>query len=136
MSQKPLRHVPEPPPVPANIDDWTRYIKAERTLNDLVEDIHRQLVPESERYRKLLHAVTDGQAVEGDLSIDDALAAIMIRDKAIAIDSEIKDEKLGPIKLALRVVLRRYKMSRKQRRNMVGGEVVPPDNGNTAAAEE
>ncbi len=124
----------EPPPLPANIDDWTRHIKAERTLNDLVEDIHRLLV-ENERYRSLLRATYDAHAVEGSLSMDNALVAMMIREKAREIGSEIaapkpghpQGEPLAVINLALGVVLRRYKMSRKQRRNMVEGEIVPPE---------
>jgi hypothetical protein len=114
------------PPLPENIDDWTRSIKSERTLNDLVEDIHRVLVNESERYRSLLRATYDAHAVEGSLAADNVLAAMMIREKAKQIGStEVAAEKLAIINLALGVVLRRYKMSRKQRRNMVGGEEVP-----------
>lgn len=117
------------PPLPADIDDWTRHVKAERTLNDLVEDIHRLLV-EDEQYRKLLRATYDAHAVEGSLSMDNALVAMMIRDKAKEIGStEVAEEKLAIINLALGVVLRRYKASRKQRRNMVAGEEVP-NNGN------
>lgn len=116
------------PPLPANIDDWQRAIKAERTLNDLVEDIHRVLV-EDDKYRALLRATYDAHAVEGSLSCDNTLAAMMIRDKAKEMNSEIAGEKLAIINMALGVVLRRYKASRKQRRNMVGGEEVPSDNG-------
>jgi malonyl CoA-acyl carrier protein transacylase len=121
---------PPPPPLPDNIEDWVRQIKAERTLNDLVEDIHRALWNESEEYRKLLHATVDPQAVEGSLSMDNALAVQLIRKKAKDIGStEVASEKLAVINLALGVVLRRYKASRKQRRNMVGGQQVPDDNG-------
>jgi hypothetical protein len=116
------------PPLPANIDDWTRHIKVERTLNDLVEDIHRILV-EKEKYRDLLRAVYDAHAVEGSLAADNVLAAIMIREKAKEIGSEVAKEKLAVINLALGVVLRRYKMSRKQRRNTVAGEEVADNNG-------
>ena len=116
------------PPLPASIDDWTRSIKAERTLNDLVEDIHRMLVDESERYRDLLRATYDAQAMEGTLAADNVLASIMIRDKAKEIGStDVAKEKLAIINMALGVVLRRYKASRKQRRNTVGGEEVPPE---------
>lgn len=117
------------PPLPANIDEWNRSIKAERTLNDLVEDIHRILV-ENERYRALLRAVYDAHAVEGSLAADNVLAAMMIREKAKEIGStEIVEEKLAVISMSLGVVLRRYKSSRKQRRQMVHGEEVPGDNG-------
>jgi hypothetical protein len=117
------------PPLPANIEDWTRHIKAERTLNDLVEDIHRMLVNESDKYRALLRATYDAHAVEGSLSMDNALVAMMIREKAAVISStEVAAEKLAVINMALGVVLRRYHASRKQRRNTVGGEEVHTEN--------
>lgn len=114
-------------PLPANIDDWTRHIKAERTLNDLVEDVHRILV-EDEKYRALLRATYDAHAVEGSLAADNVLASMMIRNKAAENGiTDIAHEKLAIINLALGVVLRRYHASRKERRNTVGGEHVPPE---------
>jgi len=58
------------------------------------------------------------------------MAAMMIRDLAKARSSEVAKEKLAVISLALGVVLRRYKASRKQRRNMVAGEEVPNESSN------
>lgn len=113
------------PPLPENIEDWERHIKAERTLNDLVEDIHRILVNENPDYRRYLRAVYDAHAVEGSLAADNYKACDLIRAKAKEIGSEIQEEKLAIINLALGVVLRRYRASRKQRRNMLGGEEVP-----------
>jgi hypothetical protein len=105
-------------------------MKAERTLNDLVEDIHRELVGD-EKYREYLRAVYDAHAVEGSLAADNVLAAMMIRDKAKARSiTEVANEKLAIINMSLGVVLRRYHASRKQRRNMVAGEEVPSENGN------
>ena len=122
-----LRHAVAPP-LPADIDDWHRTIKAERTLNDLVEDIHRTLV-EDEKYRSLLRATYDAHAIEGSLAADNIFAAIMIRDKAKEMGiSDVANEKAAIINMSLGVVLRRYKASRKQRRNMVGGEEVPNEN--------
>ena len=121
-----LREAPE---LPEKIEDWQRQIKVERTLNDLVEDIHRILVNESKEYRAYLRAVYDQHAVEGSLAADNVFACMLIRKKAKEIGStEVGDEKVGIINLALGVVLRRYHASRKQRRNMLGGEVVPSDN--------
>ena len=57
-------------------------VKAERSLNDIVEDIHRDLVNESEQYRSYLRAVYDAHAVEGSLAADNTLAAMLIRDRA------------------------------------------------------
>ncbi len=115
---------PLPPALPADIKDWTRHIKAERTLNDLVEDVHCSLVKDDE-YRALLRATYDAHAVEGSCSADNIMAAKMIREKAQALEiTELQNEKLAVISMALGVVLRRYQWSRKQRRNMVAGEEV------------
>jgi hypothetical protein len=105
-------------------------LKKTRTLNDLVEDIHRILVNESEKYRAYLSAVYDIHAVEGSLAHDNAFACALIRDKAKEIGStEVASEKTGVINLALGVVLRRYHASRKQRRNMLARKIVPDGNG-------
>jgi hypothetical protein len=130
MAEKPSLRVA--PPVPDNIDDWERHTKAEPTLNDLVEAIHRMLVNESASYRALLRATYDAHAVTGSLSFDNCLAAIEIQKKAKDLGSEVANEKLAIINLALGVVLRRYKMDRKTRRNLVGGEVVPTE-GNSSS---
>jgi hypothetical protein len=117
---------PLPPALPEKIEDWTRFIQAERTINDLVEDIHRVLV-EDPGYRAYLRAVYDEQAVEGSLSADNVMAAEMIREKAKDLGSEVASEKLATIVKALGVVLRRYHASRKQRRHTIGGEIVHHD---------
>ena len=123
----PLRQAP---PLPERIEDWERSLKAERTLNDLVEDVHRILVNDNPKYRGFLRAVYDAHAVEGSLAADNIMAAMLIREKAKEIGStEVAEEKLAIINMALGVVLRRYNASRKQRRNTVGGEEVPPENG-------
>lgn len=129
MAQQAHLDRPMPPPLPADIKEWQRFMKIERTINDLVEDIHRMLVNESDAYRGYLRAVYDEQAVEGSLSADNVMAATLIREKGVAIDSEVAGEKLATIVKALGVVTRRYHASRKQRRNMIGGEEVPGDNG-------
>jgi hypothetical protein len=122
------RALRQAPPLPENIEDWERHIKSERTLNDLVEDIHRILVNEDPKYRAYLRATYDAHAVEGSLAADNVLAAMIIREKAKEIGStEVAQEKLAIINLALGVVLRRYHASRKQRRNTVGGEEVPSE---------
>lgn len=123
----------EAPPLPENIEDWVRYIKTERTINDLVEDVHRVLVGESEEYRKFLRAVYDAHAITGSLSFDNCKACEMIQTKAVAMGIEdVAKEKLAVINFALGTVLRRYKASRKQRRNELHGRPVPvdEDNGN------
>ena len=120
------------PPLPADIDDWVRAIKSERSLNDLVEDVHRVLVNESEQYREYLRATYDAHAVEGSLSADNTLAAQMLRERAKTMSEyeEVAKQKLAIINSCLNVVMRRYKASRKQRRKTVGGREVNDDNGN------
>jgi hypothetical protein len=53
----------------------------------------------------------------------------MIRDRAKTLDQNhpLGREKLATISKALGVVLRRYHQSRKERRNMIGGQPVPAD---------
>ena len=41
------RSLRQAPPLPEKMADWVRVIKAERSFNDLVEDIHRQLVEDA-----------------------------------------------------------------------------------------
>ena len=116
---------PLAPPLPDSIDDWVRQIKAERTINDLVEDIHRVLVNDSAEYRGFLRATYDSHAVTGSLSFDNCKACELIQAKAVDLGvTDVAEEKLAVINMALGVVLRRYKASRKQRRNMIGGQEV------------
>jgi hypothetical protein len=93
----------------------------------MVEDIHLVLI-EEEPYRDFLEAVYDEDAVEGSCAIDNAKAAELIRDRAKKMGyEELAKRKLATISKALNVVTRRYKLSRKMRKNMVRGEIVPPD---------
>lgn len=122
---------PLPPALPATVDAWQRFIKTRLNLNDEVEKIHLALLNDeelSEQYMSYLYATWDEQAVEGSLSADNVLASNMIREKARAQHNEVVGkEKLATISKALGVCLRRYHQSRKQRRNMVDGEIVPND---------
>lgn len=122
---------PAAPPLPAAIEEWHRKLKAERTLNDQIEDVHRMLV-EDEDYIAYLKPIYDEQAVEGSLAADNIMAAEMIRERAKKIDgSEVAKEKLATISKSLGVVLRRYGASRKERRQMVHGEMVPTENNHS-----
>ena len=120
-----------PPPLPANRSSLLaqRVGQMRRTLNDLVEEAHISLY-ENVRYNSFLNAVYDEQAVEGSLSADNIMAATMIREHATKNeDNPLAGEKLATIAKALGVVLRRYEISRKERRNMIHGETVPGDSG-------
>lgn len=116
------------PALPRGVAGWVRKIAHERNLNDLVEDVHLRLV-DNEKYLKLLEATHDAEAVEGSLSADNVMAAIMIRDAAREYEVHgVDNQKLGSIVRALGVVLRRYEVSRKERKAMVRGQRVPDDN--------
>ena len=121
-----------PPPLPETVGELLdlRMSDFHRTINDLVEEVHLKLWPDA-NYRKFLYAVHDSQAIEGSVSFDNHEAATMIREYArkTNADGEVALAKKATINTALAVVLRRYGISRKQRRNMLHGEKVPPDNG-------
>lgn len=121
-----------PTPLPAKSDNWQRKIKSARTLNDHVEDVHLSLWDDNPEYRQFLEAVWDSDAIEGSLSIDNTMAAIMLRDKAKNIEGNPVDKKkLDTIVKSLGIVLRRYEFSRRERRHTVEGIKMPaPADGN------
>lgn len=110
--------------------NWVRKIKSNRTLNDHVEDLHKFLIDTGdEDYIALLQAVTDEEAVHGSLAIDNAFASQRIKERALETNNMVKDKKLATISKALNIVMKRYGLSRKERRYTVGGELVASDNG-------
>lgn len=118
---------PLPTALPVTTEKWleNRKVKAEVTLNDMVEQLHWKLCSNKE-YRAYLEAVWDEDAVEGSCAIDNSKAAEMIRDIARSDTGNIVGtKKLATISKSLNIVLRRYRSSRKERRHTVGGEVVP-----------
>jgi hypothetical protein len=134
---------PKPVPLPATIADWdaARKVKLDRTLNDHIEVLHRDLLvhPDDKvrsMYEAYLDAVYDEDAVEGSLSADNIEASRMIRDHAREVigendtvrDDYVASKKLATIVKALNVVLRRYGASRNQRAVTIDGHPVP--NGN------
>lgn len=119
-------------PLPASVEEFRamRKSKSVRTLNDAVEEIHLSLFSD-EKYHAYHDAVYDEQAVEGSLSADNLMAAQLIRTYAMSKGrTEVAKEKLATISKALGVVLKRYDLSRRDRRNMLGGQIVPEGNGN------
>jgi hypothetical protein len=121
-----------PPALPTTLEDWISHLKERPSINDLVEDIHKMLIAgdTGKKYIAYLSAVYDEQAVEGSLAADNIEAARMIREKANTIDDHLlQREKLATISKSLGVVLRRYHFSRKERRQMVDGQVVPDNSG-------
>jgi hypothetical protein len=127
---------PAAPPLPATTEGFLahRKLKARRTINDHVEDVHLLLV-EREDYLDLITAIYPEQTVEGSIPADDIMAAQMIRRKAKEIgNAELQSQKLGAITRALNIVLRRFGFSRNERRNMVGGITVQASEPETEAA--
>jgi hypothetical protein len=121
-----------PPALPTTLEDWISHLKKSPSINDLVEDIHKMLIAgdSAKDYIAFLSAVYDEQAVEGSLAADNIEAARMIREKSNTIDDHLlQREKLATIAKALGVVLRRYHFSRKERRQLVDGQVVPDNSG-------
>jgi len=117
-------------PLPETVVDLinSRKGRFERTLNDMVEELYLKLW-ENPQFKRYLDAVTDGEAVEGSLGCDDHEAARMLRDLAKKENIPIKDKPLASYKLALKVVMRRYDMSRKTRKLELHGETVPAEDG-------
>lgn len=113
-----------------------RRIKARRSINDLFEDAYLVLIETDDTYIRLLDAIYDSQAVEGSLSIDNMKAAERVRNYAIEHNiPALKDEKLATLVRVQGVVVRRYGMDRKHRRQTIGGEVVPSTDGNNGNDE-
>ena len=113
-----------------------RRVPIERTLNDRVEQYHLQLCENAE-YQAFLDATSDEDTVEGSQAADNLEAASMIRKAALdAGDTIVGRKKKVTIVIALNVVLRRYRISRKERRSRIGGESYPtPSNGDNSNEE-
>jgi hypothetical protein len=96
-----------------------RFLKADRSLNDHVEDVFIALTEsdQNEKFRAYLTATYPEHSQEGSLAADDFQAARMIREWADTHGrSELSGEKLTTIVKSLNVVLRRYRISRNERR--------------------
>jgi hypothetical protein len=99
-----------------------RKLKQKRTLNDQVEDLFLALY-EKPDFQQFNEAVFNVQAVTGHLALEDGKLAEMIIDLAkLRGADEVAKQKPWTIVLVIRVVLRRYGLSRPQRRDMMHGE--------------
>lgn len=97
-----------------------RKIPPKTTLNDNVERIVLNLW-EDVTFQKLIDATYHEQTVEGSIIADDLEAARMIRgfstqEENAAEFKYVASQKLDTIRKSMNVVLRRYHMSRKERR--------------------
>lgn len=104
--------ITKPPvaPLPATTEDLLaqRKLKSAPKLNDLVEDIFVQLWKDPD-FHKLLEAVDNKQAVEGDVRLDHHEAARKIRDKAIKDEVDmVAQQQMKSVIHALHVVMKRY----------------------------
>jgi hypothetical protein len=119
--------------LPSDPSGWVLKSGLKRTLNDEVQMIHEAVINTPKLYDKyisFLRPVTDKESSEGWLAFEDIGAAQMIKDYAAANGHpRVASQKLAVISGALDIVLRRFGMSRKQRRFTVDGDVVPPPNG-------
>ena len=113
-------------PLPGSVIEMQagRLTPFKRLLNDMVEELHTKCF-EEERYRNYLDGVWDEQCVEGSLAADNFKAAEIIRERATKEKSPVAREKLATIVKSLGIVLKRYGISRRERRNTVDGQIVP-----------
>ena len=90
---------------------------AKKSLNDQVEFVHLNLWDVSKEYQSLWDAVQNSQAIEGSTTADDYAAAGMLRQYAKDNAAPyVARQNLTTLKFALGVVMRRFGMSRKERR--------------------
>jgi len=112
-------------PLPKTVYDLMNQRKGrfEQTLNMVVEAAYLKLW-ENKEFTRLLEGTNDSECVEGSESCDDHEAAKMIRDQVRIENSHFGSRPLHSFKLALRVVMRRYRTSRKERRLTLGGQII------------
>ena len=115
-----------PPPLPATVADLLAQRKSmrARSLNDNVDECHLKLWDNPE-YRQLFLAIHPAGTVKGSFPCDNTMAAEKIR--RFAVNNRIPiaaGARLAEIVFSLHVVCRRYGMSRRDRRNSIGGEPV------------
>jgi hypothetical protein len=121
--------LPAAPPVPNTVVDLMnqRVSLRARTLNDDVEDIFLKLW-EEEEFKSYFVPIWREETVEGSFVDDEVCAAKMVRDFAKKNNAPLaRNANLASLRHSLRVVARRYGLSRKERQGMVGGEVVEND---------
>lgn len=122
---------PKPPQLPTTQEDLSKLLQNNfiLNLNDQVHEIFPALI-ENEKFRAYLYAVYDTDTIEGSLSADNVMAATIIRSFATERGNTfLASQKLATIVRAMNVVLRRYKLSRKERRDTLDGKIVPNENG-------
>jgi len=116
-------------PVPRTAAGWEGKVSL-FNLNDAVAAVADRIITgdvgmEPEEWLKYLDAVDDSQAIEGTQALDDIEAARILRSVAVKAGyPRIAEQKLDAVSKALKRVLKVRGLSRKDRRNMIGGQVV------------
>jgi hypothetical protein len=114
------------PPLPKTVVDLINQRKSmrTRTLNDDVEEIHLRMWEQPD-YRRYFAPIWREETIEGSFIDDDACVAQMVRKYAGENSFPIASHaNLASIRHSLIVVARRYGLSRKERQQMVGGQIV------------
>lgn len=132
MSEAAILKVPKPLPA-TRTDLLAQYkLKRHRNINDLVEEVVVKLWDNDAKFMRYVDAIYDSAAVEGSLDDDDTMAALMIRDRAGKDNHvEVAAQNVRTIKLAMRVVLRRFGIDRPTR-EAEGIPLVPPQSSLSA----
>ena len=126
--QQVVRKVPD---LPASLADLTPKVRRLPNINDQVHSVFDRLFEDqSERgtqFRRALNATNNAGAWQGSMIADDFAASIMIKEAADRYGGYdlVEGANWTQIRLALRVVMRRWGISREERRNMLGEEIVP-----------
>lgn len=111
---------PIPAALPATRADLIRKSASKQNLNDMVETIVLTLWND-DTFQSYIEPVWNEQSVEGTLYADDIQAAGMIRDQAKKDNNPaVANQKLAVLaKVLTNVVLRRYGISRNERRQAI-----------------
>ena len=96
--------------------DAQRKVLTSQSINDRVEHIFRTLYDTAPEFLALISAATNDEAVEGSVACDDFSAASQLRSLARKLgDTVVSDASLAAVTKSLKVVLRRYNLSREGR---------------------
>jgi hypothetical protein len=119
----------KPTPLPVRFEDLVLKGKPRVTFNDHVHRVFELCYRHDPEFRAYLNEVENSAAITGAIDIDDIKACEMIQVKAQQENMDIvADAKLATIRIALHVVMNRYGLSRKVRRNTLEGKYVDPKN--------
>lgn len=131
MAEQQQRRLPDAPPVPNTVVDLInqRTTLRTRTLNDDVEDAFLKLW-EDQAFKRYFVPIWRSQTIEGSFIADEICAVQMLRTFAKENNMPLaRAANIDSLQHSLRVVARRYGLSRRVRQTSVGGEIV--ENGSS-----